>query len=279
LFAYFPQIDYSAQKYGISSSEVTGDLQKIDESIGRIINAVKSAGIYDDTEFLLISEYGFNDVNDAIPINRILREKDLLKVRTIKGKEYIDFEYSLAFAMVDHQVAHIYLNKEGKEMIEKIKKTLQDISGIETVCDADEKRNLYIDHQRSGDLIIIAQKDKWFSYYWWFEEDNNNPSETSKPSSDRDKAPTFTKTVDIHRKPGYDPLDLFFDPVKKSISTNTSLIKGSHGRPYNVETKEGLSAFVSSKKISKSGQGVLDGLPIINCLDIFGLLSNRFKGI
>src|SRR5690606_8932948 len=108
LFAYFPQIDYSAQKFGKSSPEVTNDLQKIDESVGKIINAVKSAGIYDETEFILISEYGFNDVNGAVPINRILREKGFLKVRTIKGKEYIDFEFSHAFAMVDHQIAHIY---------------------------------------------------------------------------------------------------------------------------------------------------------------------------
>lgn len=280
LFAYFPQIDYSAQKFGKSSPEVTNDLQKIDESVGKIINAVKSAGIYDETEFILISEYGFNDVNGAVPINRILREKGLLKVRTIKGKEYIDFEFSHAFAMVDHQIAHIYLNNEGKESKEKIKKFLADISGIETVCDLDEKRNLHIDHERSGELIVIAEKDKWFSYYWWFEE-NTDPSlsnpgtKESNADEGSDKAPTFTKTVDIHRKPGYDPLDLFFDPIKKSISTNTSLIKGSHGRPCNIETKEGLSAFVSSRKINKPGQ-TLDGLPLMDCLDIFGLLSSRF---
>lgn len=283
LFAYFPQIDYSAQKFGKSSSQVTDDLQKIDESVGKIINAVKRAGIYDETEFLLISEYGFNDVSEAIPINRILREKGLLRIRTIKGKEYIDFEYSHAFAMVDHQIAHIYLNSEGKDSKQQIKNMLQDISGIETVCDDEEKRNLHIDHERSGDLIVIAQKEKWFSYYWWFEENtttttsfsNNSSSTDSKVEEEMNKAPTFTKTVDIHRKPGYDPLDLFYDPQKKSISTNTSLIKGSHGRPYKIETKEGLSAFVSSKKISKPGQ-TLDGLPILNCLDIFGLLSSKF---
>lgn len=270
LFAYFPQIDYSAQKLGKSSSEVTDDLQKIDESVGKVINAVKRSGIYDETEFIIISEYGFNDVNGAVPINRILREKGLLKVRTIKGKEYVDFEYSHAFAMVDHQIAHIYLNYEGKESKDKIKKILTDISGIETVCDLDEKRNLHIDHERSGELIVIAERDKWFSYYWWFEE--NTESNTGEGI---DKAPTFTKTVDIHRKPGYDPLDLFFDPIKKSISTNTSLIKGSHGRPCNIETKEGLSAFVSSGKINKPEQ-TLDGLPLMDCLDIFGLLKSRF---
>lgn len=275
LFAYFPQLDYSAQKFGKSSNQVTDDLKKIDESIGNIINTVKSAGIYDQTEFLLISEYGFNDVNGAIPINRILRENDLLKIRTIKGKEYIDFEYSHAFAMVDHQVAHIYLNKEGRESINKIKNILVDVHGIETICDLEEKRKLNIDHERSGDLMVISERDKWFSYYWWWFDENVSPNEENSqiPKNITDKAPTFTKTVDIHRKPGYDPLDLFIDPLKKSISTNTSLIRGSHGRPYNVETKEGLAAFVSSKKIVES-QEALNGLPIIDCLDIFGLIGN-----
>ena len=118
MYAYFPQLDYTAQKFGHSSSQVTDDLKQIDNCVGNIIEKVKEAGIFDDTHFLLLSEYGFNDVKNAIPINRILREKGLLQVRTISGKEYIDYEYSDAFAMVDHQIAHIYIknsNNMGKE--------------------------------------------------------------------------------------------------------------------------------------------------------------------
>ncbi|HYF99332.1 MAG TPA: nucleotide pyrophosphatase/phosphodiesterase family protein [Candidatus Saccharimonadales bacterium] len=262
LYAYFPQLDYTAQKHGKGGSQVQDDLQKLDTLIGSIMETIKNAGIYDQTQFLLLSEYGFNDVNKSISINRTLREKGLLQVRTIKNKEYIDFEYSEAFAMVDHQVAHIYLNSVGKSKITLIKKTLEEISGIESVCDEEEKKKLHVNHQRCGDLVAIADKDKWFSYYWWYDDD---------------KSPSFTKTVDIHRKPGYDPLDLFIDPQRKCISTNTDLIKGSHGRPFDTNTGEGLSAFASNKKIDNSIlKETYNGHPIINCLDIFQLVTKNF---
>lgn len=276
LFAYFPQIDYSAQRYGKNSSEVSGDFEKIDNCVGKIIDTVRKNGIFDKTEFLLISEYGFNDVVKDIPINRLLREKDLLKIRTIRGKEYIDFELSTAFAMVDHQIAHIYLNKFGKQSIGKIKKILEDIEGIETVCDVDSKRKLNIDHERSGDLIVIAEMDKWFSYYWWFDEGTSSIIRTDIDGTTTEAAPSFTKTVDIHRKPGYDPLDLFFDPINKCISTNTALIKGSHGRPYNIENGEGMSTFISTSKISHPNDR-LYGHPIIDCLDIFKFIDQKIQ--
>ncbi|HKR74994.1 MAG TPA: alkaline phosphatase family protein [Candidatus Nitrosocosmicus sp.] len=281
MYAYFPQLDYSAQKHGKSSVQVQEDLQKIDNFIGSIVESTKKSGIYDQTQFLLLSEYGFNDVNGAVPINRILREKGFLNVRTIKNKEYIDFEYSDAFAMVDHQVAHIFLNKIGKSKIESIKQILEEVSGIEKVCDEAEKKNLRIDHSRSGELIAISDRDKWFSYYWWYEDDasetNTKISETEVvPAAPSDKAPSFTKTVDIHRKPGYDPLDLFFDPQRKSISTNTNLIKGSHGRPFSIETGEGLSAFASNKKLENIPIGSYNGHSVINCLDVFQLVTRNF---
>ncbi len=277
IYAYFPQIDYSAQKFGHSSSQVTDDLKQIDEYVGNIIEKVKEAGIFDDTHFLLLSEYGFNDVKDAIPINRILREKGLLQVRTINGKEYIDYEFSDAFAMVDHQIAHIYINDSKNMGKEKIKSTIEDVPGIEIVCDQKEKQKLHVDHSRSGELIAVANKDKWFSYYWWYDDQKkiiSNP-ELSK-IDDNDKAPRFTKTVDIHRKPGYDPLDLFIDPKKKCISTDTHLIKSSHGRPYDIESGEGLSAFLSSKKIEHIKKENFNGHPVINCLDVFDIVRKNF---
>ena len=277
LYAYFPQLDYSVQKHGKSSVQVQDDLRKVDNCIGSIIESTKKSGIFDQTQFLLLSEYSFNDVNGAIPINRILRDKELLKVRTIKNKEYIDYEYSEAFAMVDHQVAHIYLNKFGKSKINVIKKILEDVSGIEKICDDEEKSNLHINHNRSGDLIAIADRDKWFSYYWWYEEQtttNNLSGNESENPIQTDKAPTFTKTVDIHRKPGYDPLDLYIDSQRKSISTDVSLIKGSHGRPYNIETGEGLSAFASNKKIENISLEKYNGYSLISCLDIFQVVTD-----
>jgi len=196
---------------------------------------------------------------------------------TINGKEYIDYEYSEAFAMVDHQVAHVYMNKSNKIDKQKIKIAIEDINGIDMVCDEKEKQNLHIDHARSGELIAIAEKDKWFSYYWWYDDQkikNSNPDDTK--NNEIEKAPSFTKTVDIHRKPGYDPLDLFIDPKRKCISTDTSLIRGSHGRPFSIESGEGLSAFVSNKKIEHIDKEIFDGHPVINCLDIFEIVRKNF---
>ncbi len=262
LFAYFPQLDYSSQKFGKNSTEVKVDLEKIDEVVSSIIKKTKKLGIFEETEFLIFSEYGFNDVNDGISINKVLREKGYLAIRTIKNKEYIDFEYSKAFAMVDHQIANIYIkNHEDKNFVKKI---LEEVKGIEKICDDKEKRELKIDHYRSGDLIAISDKDKWFSYYWWFEDD---------------KAPTFTKTVDIHRKPGYDPLELFVDFKTKSIPFETALVKGSHGRPCNLETKEGLSAFISTKKIEldNNKEHFINDKKTLNCINLFDIIYNNFS--
>jgi len=153
-----------------------------------------------------------------------------LITRTINDKEYIDYEYSKAFAMVDHQIAHIYVN-EG--FVDETKKVLEDTQGVDRILSSQEKRNLNIDHERSGELIAISDRDKWFSYYWWHSSD---------------KAPSFARTVDIHRKPGYDPVELFIDPQTKSIPFDTSLVKGSHGRPSDPSTDEGYSLCVSNRK-------------------------------
>ncbi|HXS60297.1 MAG TPA: alkaline phosphatase family protein [Candidatus Sulfopaludibacter sp.] len=262
LFAYFPQLDYSSQKFGKNSTEVKVDLEKIDEVVSSIIKKTKKLGIFEETEFIVFSEYGFNDVNDGISINKLLREKGYLAIRTIKNNEYIDFEYSKAFAMVDHQIANIYIkNPEDKNFVKEI---LEEVKGIEKICDDKEKRELKIDHSRSGDLIAISNKDKWFSYYWWFEDN---------------KAPTFTKTVDIHRKPGYDPLELFVDFKTKSIPFETTLVKGSHGRPFNLETKEGLSTFISTKKIEldNNKEHFINDKKILNCINLFDIIYNNFS--
>ena len=230
MFTYIPHVDYSAQRFGKKSNQVQDDLKKADELVGDIVDKTVRLGIKDDTQFIILSEYGFNDVEAAIPLNLRLRDKSLLITRTINDKEYIDYEYSNAFAMVDHQIAHVYV-KQG--FVDQTKKVLEDTQGVDRVLSSQEKRNLNIDHERSGELIAISDRDKWFSYYWWHSSD---------------KAPTFARTVDIHRKPGYDPVELFVEPHTKSIPFDTSLVKGSHGRPADPSTEEGYSLYVSNRK-------------------------------
>ncbi|HEV3433062.1 MAG TPA: nucleotide pyrophosphatase/phosphodiesterase family protein [Nitrososphaera sp.] len=249
LFVYIPHVDYSAQRFGKEGVQVLDDLKKADEIVGRLVQKATTLGIRDETQFVILSEYTFNDVNGAVPLNLVLRDAGLLSIRNIQEKEYLDFEYSKAFAMVDHQVAHIYI-KNGYE--KEVRSVLETTSGVDMVLDGNGKKDLAIDHERSGDLIAIAAKDKWFSYYWWYDEG---------------KAPDFARKVDIHRKPGYDPVELFVDPKTKSIPLDTSLIKGSHGRPVNLQTEEGLAFYASSKRhgiISESGSTKC--VDIIKCL-------------
>jgi hypothetical protein len=151
-------------------------------------------------------------VGGAVLINRVLRENDLLAVRTVGGKEYLDFAASRAFAMVDHQIAHVYmLDASAKDAV---REALEATDGIAKLLDDEGKKAAGIDHAHSGDFVALAESDKWFAYYWWLDEA---------------KAPDFAFTVDIHNKPGYDPCELFFNPQKKCIETNTALVKGSHG--------------------------------------------------
>jgi predicted AlkP superfamily pyrophosphatase or phosphodiesterase len=266
MFTYIPHVDYSAQRFGKKSRQVQDDLKKADEIVGNIVEKTVQLGIKDDTQFIVLSGYGFNDVKTAVPLNLRLRDKDLLITRTINDKEYIDYEYSNAFAMVDHQIAHIYV-KEG--FIDQAKKVLEDMQGIDRIVSGEEKRRLNIDHERSGELIAISDRDKWFSYYWWYTSD---------------KAPNFARTVDIHRKPGYDPVELFVDPNTKSIPFETSLIKSSHGRPVDPSTEEGYSLYVSNRKSDISGDNSFERTnttsttTAINCVKIGQYLFKLFTG-
>ncbi|MBI5559446.1 MAG: alkaline phosphatase family protein [Deltaproteobacteria bacterium] len=214
MFVYLPHLDYCCQKFGPDSQEVTEELGKVDKEVGRIIAGVDQLGLLDETVFLVLSEYAFAKVEDAVPLNRILRQHDLLKVRTIQGREYLDIELSPAFAMVDHQVAHIYL-KPG--FTKKVGDVLGKEPGIDFLLQAGEEKKRYgINHQRCGEIVAVSRRDKWFSYYWWENEK---------------KAPDFADKVDIHSKPGFDPLELFIEPKSFKISRDTRLIRGSHGYP------------------------------------------------
>jgi predicted AlkP superfamily pyrophosphatase or phosphodiesterase len=230
LFTYIPHIDYSAQRFGKRSSQVKDDLKIADGIVEEIVQKTIELGMKDESQFIILSEYGFNDVSSAIPLNLKLRDADLLATRRIQDKEYLDYEFSNAFAMVDHQIAHIYV-KDG--FANQAKHALEDVTGVDRLLYGEEKKLLNIDHERSGDIIAISDQDKWFSYYWWYEPE---------------MAPSFAKNVDIHRKPGYDPVELFIDPKTRSISQHTSLVKGTHGRLADATSGEGLAIYISDRK-------------------------------
>ena len=245
LFVYIPHADYSAQRFGKTTVQVRDDLKKADEIVGRLVQKVSDLGIRDETQFIIISEYAFNDVKAAVPLNLVLRDAGLLSIRTIHEKEYLDFEYSKAFAMVDHQVAHVYI-KNGYER--ETRKALENTEGVEKILDSSGKKELAIDHERSGELIAVSARDRWFSYYWWYDEN---------------RAPDFAGKVDIHRKPGYDPVELFIDQKTKSIPLDARLVKGSHGRPSDLQADEGFGFYASSKR-----HGIISESSSARCVDI-----------
>jgi predicted AlkP superfamily pyrophosphatase or phosphodiesterase len=206
---------------------------------------------------IVLSEYGIHPVKSPIPINRILRENGFIKVRNERGLELLDAGICDAFAMADHQIAHIYVNDLGK--IEEIKKILKKYPEIDLVLDKNEQSKFNLNHERSGDLVAVAKKEFWFSYYYW---------------DDDKKAPDFARMVDIHNKPGYDPVELFTDPEKKFmlgrigwkllrkklgfrtllnvIPLNANLVKGSHGA-VNI-SEEYYPLLVRDKANAENGK-------------------------
>jgi predicted AlkP superfamily pyrophosphatase or phosphodiesterase len=210
---YLPHLDYQAQRFGPESFQAKESVKELDNLIGNFIATLRKLNKFEDTSIVFISEYAIQPVKKPVLINKILREQGWLKVYTINDKEQLDFYNSNAFAVADHQIAHIYCKNS---IVKQVKQFLEKTEGINLVLGESGKLKLKIDHDRAGDLIAIADRDKWFCYYWW---------ETP------DAAPHYARTVDIHRKPGYDPGELFIDPITKCIPLEPELIKGSHGYP------------------------------------------------
>ncbi|UTH74063.1 alkaline phosphatase family protein [Chromobacterium sp. IIBBL 290-4] len=229
---YLPHLDYCLQKLGPDHPSIAAEVAAVDALCEELIAAAQADG----TRVLALSEYGITPVRGDIAINRALRRAGWLSVREEQGEDKLDCGASEAFALADHQIAHVYVRNPAR--IAEVKAMLERLDGVETVLDAEGKRAAGLDHARSGELIAISSAERWFSYYYWLDEA---------------KAPDFARTVDIHRKPGYDPVELFLDPQLPSpklkiawtllkrklgqrslmevIPLDGSLVKGSHGRP------------------------------------------------
>jgi predicted AlkP superfamily pyrophosphatase or phosphodiesterase len=228
---YLPHLDYSLQRLGPRHPGITEELKAIDAVCGELIDHVQRDG----ARVVVLSEYAITDVVGPVHINRALREAKLLAVRNELGREVIDPGACEAFAVADHQVAHVYVQRA--DMIAEVEDLLASVPGVETVLDAEGKRAIGLDHPRSGELVAMAAPDRWFTYYYWLDDA---------------VAPDYARTVDIHRKPGYDPVELFVDPtlrapklkigttlLKKAlgfrslmdvIPLDAALVRGSHGR-------------------------------------------------
>jgi predicted AlkP superfamily pyrophosphatase or phosphodiesterase len=214
---YLPHLDYAAQKCGPNSAEAMVSLAELDHELRTFAEAVSECPLGNKVEYLVTGEYALTEVSGPIYPNRLLRDAGLLAIRKANGHEYIDLRNCMAFAVVDHQFAHVYVtNPADAQTVAKVVDVLREAPGIDGVYAGADRQHVGLDHPRSGEIVIVADPTHWFAYYWWLHDD---------------AAPPFAHTVDIHSKPGYDPVDLFFDPATKSIPLDASLVKGSHGVP------------------------------------------------
>ena len=236
VLTYLPHLDYNQQRWGPSDPRMKQELKAIDDLIASLAGDALKKGY----QVIALSDYTMTDVKQAVMINQVLKKNEFLKVRTVDGREYLDFNTSRVFAVVDHQIAHVYC--QPNVPVAEIKKLLAGINGIEKVLDRP------IDHPRAGELLVVSESDHWFAYPWW---------------TDPAQAPDYARHVDIHNKPGYDPLELFFDWWHLGTSLDTSKIKGSHGRI----SKTSHPIFSSSFQIPRQTNNVRN-------TDIFTIIKN-----
>lgn len=243
---YLPHLDYCLQKFGPDETKIGAELQEIDQVVADLVAFYEGKG----ARVILLSEYGIAPVNNPIHLNRLFRENGLIQIREERGLELLDAGASKAFVVADHQIAHVYINDES--VTEKVKTLLKSVPGIELILDKNEQEAHHINHERSGDLVLMADENSWFTYYFWLDDA---------------KAPDYARVVDIHKKPGYDPVEMFmtsklragykllrkkagFRYVMDVIPLDATLIKGSHGR---INTKEEFKPIlVTANKIDKA---------------------------
>ncbi|AVV46588.1 alkaline phosphatase family protein [Streptomyces sp. P3] len=245
---YLPHLDYDLQRYGPDDARSHRAAAELDAVIGPLLDDARAEG----RSVVALSEYGITRVSRPVDVNRALRRAGLLEVHTQDGMEYLDPMASRAFAVADHQIAHVYVRRP--EDLAATREALTDLPGIDEILDDDGKKANGLDHPRSGELIALAAPDAWFTYYYWLDDA---------------RAPDFAQLVEIHRKPGYDPVELFMDPedpyvrlraanavARKKLGLRYRLavvpldpspIRGSHGRRPSSD-EEGPLVLVSTPR-------------------------------
>ena len=239
---YLPHLDYALQREGPRGKGVREELREIDRVFDALLQFLDRRGI----RAMVVSEYGITEAREPIFLNRALRASGMVRWRTELGREILDPGACDAFAVCDHQVAHVYapaLSRRGAGL-DGLRRVLESVPGVEQVLDRPAQAACGIGHARSGDLVCVAAPGCWFAYPWW---------------EDDSKAPDYARTVDIHRKPGYDPCELLLAPPRLRTRARIAwrlmqrrigmralldptpldarLVRGTHGR---VEAAHGM---------------------------------------
>jgi len=250
-YVYLQHLDYAAQRSGPDGPAARQAVAEFDGLVGRLAEGMQDA--YDDQPLWMVAgEYAITPVEHVSYPNRVLREAGLLTVREEDDGEHLDFEKSRAFALVDHQFSHVFLSDGDERLAERVAELFRNQPGIAEALVGPQRGRYGLEHPRSGEVILISTPESWQAYYWWLSDH---------------RAPKFARTVDIHRKPGYDPVELCFDPTTKSIPLDATLIKGSHGAPAVDPVQR--SVLLASDPTLFPGPGVADS-------DVFDIVLRHF---
>jgi predicted AlkP superfamily pyrophosphatase or phosphodiesterase len=231
LLVYVPHLDYDLQRFGPHSPQAAAAARAVDAELAPLLEQADQEG----AAVVALSEYGITPVDRPVDVNRALRREGWLEVYEQAGMEYLDPWASRAFAVADHQTAHVYVADDAD--VPKVRDLLTRLPGVAEALGREEQAAYGLDHPRSGELVVVAEPDSWFTYYYWLDDA---------------RAPDFARSVEIHRKPGYDPAELFFDPADRLVKAKAALglarkrlglrytmnavpldpscVRGSHGR-------------------------------------------------
>jgi hypothetical protein len=251
-YIYLPHLDYAAQKSGPASEPAETAVRDLDEQLGRLFEGLDAAYAQPPV-WLAASEYVITPVNHVVYPNRVLRAAGLLQTTDRGDGEQLDFQASSAWALADHQMSHVFVRERDPATITRVVDLFSSCPGIAEVLAGDRRDRYHLGHERSGDVVLVSTPDSWQAYYWWL---------------DARHAPSFARTVDIHRKPGYDPVELHFDPATRSIPLDADLVCGSHGAPVHDAEQRGT--------ILSSQTGVLGPAPLRD-IDVASVLLRQFR--
>ncbi len=224
-YIYLPHLDYAGQKFGPDSEDAKRALGDLDVEIGKLVDGFAEAYAESRPLWLVASEYVISPVDQVCFPNRVLREAGLLAVREEADGEHLDFAASRAWALADHQFSHVFVRDNDAMTIQEVTKLFADQPGIAEVLARDNFDRYDLSHANCGEVVLISEPNSWQAYYWWLNDD---------------RAPAYARTVDIHRKPGYDPVEMFWDPEAKGIPLDATLVKGSHGAPALTTEQRGV---------------------------------------
>ena len=256
LFCYLPHLDYAAQKFGPDSPEHAAAVAELDGVIGSLSDGLTDAFAGDEASWIVAGEYAITPVRGPVFPNRILRACGLLECVRRDGAEWLEPAETPAFALCDHQFAHVYLQDASDA--ERAADLLRSAPGVAAAHVGGDRAVVGLDHSRAGDVVLVAEPDRWFAYYWW-------------KTGEEEKAPPFARTVDIHRKPGYDPVEMFLKPGTRETPLDASLVKGSHGLTRATGGGAGTDTVLLA-----SDAGLLPGGEFVTHADVPAMLFRSF---